>query len=411
MTQTTGAEAAEDTPRLFTRSFALLWAAAFVFFTAGSTVLPVASRFAAGPLGADSTGVGIAIAAFAIAALLLRPVVGWASDRFGRRPLLILGGSVTVAAMLLHLAVDSLSMFVLARALFGAADAFFFVAVVAAVSDLAPPERRGEAINVGSLALYLGLAFGPFLGEAILGVGSFTAVWLAAATMAAAATLIVLFVPETAPVARRPRDASGKPPRTRLIHAAGLFPGLLIMAGTWGMAGFLAFIPLYAAQTGIDGAGPILAEYALIVISLRVIFAKLPDQLGAVPLSAFALLGSALGMAILGLVRDPIGLYVGTAVFASGIAFLYPALLALAVSRVDEMERGSVVGTTTAFVDLSFGMSPALLGFAAGSIGYNGAFLVSGLIALAGAGVLFARRDAIRRPVASGVSVEPAPFG
>ncbi len=97
--------------------------------------------------------------------------------------------------------------------------------------------------------------------------------------------------------------------------------------------------------------------------------------------------------------------------FASGIAFLYPALLALAVSRVDEMERGSVVGTTTAFVDLSFGMSPALLGFAAGSIGYDGAFLVSGVIALAGAGLLFARRDAIRQPVASGVSVEPAPFG
>ena len=37
--------------------------------------------FAAGPLGADATGVGIAIGAFSVAALLLRPVVGWASDR------------------------------------------------------------------------------------------------------------------------------------------------------------------------------------------------------------------------------------------------------------------------------------------------------------------------------------------
>ena len=79
---------------------------------------------------------------------------------------------------------------------------------VAAVSDLAPPERRGEAINVGSLAVYLGLAFGPFLGETVLGVGSYTAVWLAAATMAAAATLIVLLVPETAPVLREFRSLS-----------------------------------------------------------------------------------------------------------------------------------------------------------------------------------------------------------
>src|SRR5262245_54231165 len=163
-------------PRLFTRSFALLWIAAFVFFTAGNTVLPVASRFAAGPLGADSTGVGIAIGAFAVAALLLRPAVGWASDRFGRKPLLILGGSLTVVALLLHLVATSLPIFIGARALFGVADAFFFVSGVAAISDLAPAERRGEAINVGSLAVYLGLAFGPFLGETILGAADYTAV-------------------------------------------------------------------------------------------------------------------------------------------------------------------------------------------------------------------------------------------
>ncbi|MEA2578977.1 MAG: hypothetical protein QOD78_2565, partial [Chloroflexota bacterium] len=63
-------------PRLFTPAFAALFAAGLAFFTAGGTVLPVASRFAAGPLHADATGVGISIGAFAIAALVLRPVVG-----------------------------------------------------------------------------------------------------------------------------------------------------------------------------------------------------------------------------------------------------------------------------------------------------------------------------------------------
>ena len=132
-------------PRLLTPAFGALFAAALVFFTAGSTVLPVASRFAAGPLGADATGVGIAIGAFAIAALVLRPVVGWASDRFGRRPLLVGGGLMTVAALGLHLFVTTLPLFIVARSLLGIAEAFFFVAAVAAVSDLAPPERRGVA--------------------------------------------------------------------------------------------------------------------------------------------------------------------------------------------------------------------------------------------------------------------------
>ena len=61
--------------------------------------------------------------------------------------------------------------------------------------------------------------------------------------------------------------------------------------------------------------------------------------------------------------------------FAVGIAFLYPALLALAVARVDEMERGAVVGTTTAFVDLAFGLAPALLGAAVAVVGLGGTFL------------------------------------
>jgi MFS family permease len=380
---------------LFGRPFILLWISAFSFFTAGNTVLPVSSRFAAGPLGADSAGVGIAIGVVAGAALALRPVVGWASDRFGRRPLLILGGSLTVVALAFHLVVTSLPMFVVARSLFGVGDAFFFVSAVAAISDMAPPERRGEAINVGSLAVYLGLAFGPFLGETILAARDYTTVWIAAAVMAAAATIFTIFVPETAPIALRPKDPNGQTRRTPLIHPAGLLPGALLLAGTWGMAGFLAFVPLYLSDVGMGAAGPVLAEYALIVVSLRIVFVRLPDQVGAVPLSAFALLGSALGMTILGFVREPAGVYLGTAVFASGIAFLFPALLAVAVARVDEMERGSVVGTTTAFVDLSFGMSPAVLGFVAGSIGFHGAFLVSAAIATIGACVLAVRRHAL----------------
>jgi MFS family permease len=387
-------------PRLFTPAFGALFAAALAFFTSGSMVLPVASRFAAGPLGADATGVGISIGAFSIAALVLRPVVGWASDRFGRRPLLVGGGLMTIVALLFHLVATTLPLFVGARSLLGIAEAFFFVALVAAVSDLAPPERRGEAINVGSLAVYLGLAFGPFLGETILGLAGFDAVWLAAAAMAGIAAGLTLPVPETAPGALRQRATGQRPPRTPLIHPAGFLPGFLILTGTWGMAAFFAFLPLYTTELGMSGAGLALGLYALIVITLRIVFAKLPDQIGAARLSGFALVGSALGLGILGLVGSPVGVYLGTAVFATGIAFLFPALVALAVARVDETERGTVVGTTTAFVDLSFGMSPAILGLAVGTIGFGGVFVVSAVIAFAGSLLLGVVRDSLVRPIA-----------
>ena len=165
-----GMRAAADgpRPRLVTGPFLALAAATLAFFIAGGLVLPIAPRFAKLALGADALGFGIAIGAFSIASLLLRPVVGWSSDRFGRRPLLIGGSIVTVLGMLLHLFATDLLVFTIARGLLGAGEGFFFVAALAAAADIAPEERRGEAISFLSLSLYLGVAIGPPIAEASL---------------------------------------------------------------------------------------------------------------------------------------------------------------------------------------------------------------------------------------------------
>lgn len=396
--------------RLLTLPFAALFAAALAFFTAGGIVLPVATRFADGPLGADAVGVGIGLGAFSVASLAVRPVVGWASDRFGRRPLLLLGGALTVVALAAHLTATSLPVFVAVRALLGIGEAFFFVAAVAAISDLAPPARRGEAINLGSLSVYLGLAAGPFIGETVLSGAGYDAVWMAAGGTAVLATLLSLLVPETAPsilaAAQNVRDGvpQERGPRARLFHPAGVLPGFLILTGTFGMAGFFAFVPLHASEIGLEGAGVPLAIYALIVIVLRIVFAKLPDQIGAARLSGAALVVTALGLGLIGLLPGVAGLYVGTAVFAVGVAFMFPALLAVAVARVDETERGSVVGTSSAFLDLSFGLAPAALGLVVEASGFPAAFVAAALVAGVGALVIAARRRSLGSPMVEPVS-------
>lgn len=387
--------------RLVTGTFLALFIAALAFFTAGGVVLPVASRFAEGPLDLDGLGVGVGIGAFSVAALLMRPVVGWAADRFGRRPLLLTGGLLTIVALVAHLGVGSLPTFVAVRALLGVAEALFFVAALAAISDMAPAHRSGEAMNLGSLAVYIGLGLGPVIGETVLGLGGFATAWLAGAAIAALATVLSLLVTETAPGALAPR---GTRPRTRvqLFHPAGLLPGLLILTGTWGMAGFFAFIPLHADAVGLDGAGTLLAIYAAIVIVLRLVFAKLPDRLGAVRVSGTALTVIGIGLLTMGLLGGPTGLYVGTFVFALGVAFMFPALMAVAVARAAPSERGAVVGTTSVFFDLSFGLGPASLGLIAAGGGYGGAFVASGILALAGAVILVVLRDQLRPPRRAG---------
>lgn len=378
---------------LVTAPFVALASAAFVFFIAGGVVLPVVAPFATGPLGSDVAGAGLAFGAFAGAALLMRPLVGWAADRFGRRPSIIGGALLSVAALVLHLVVDSLAMFVVARGVLGVGEAFFFVAVLAAGADIAPPSRRGEALNLLSLSLYMGLGVGPLIGEATLRAGGFDSVWLAALGLTAIAAAVGVLVPETSPTVLAPRD--GLRPRARLIHPAAIFPGILILAGTWGMAGFLAYLPLHAAAVGMDGAGILFAIYALLVCGVRVVFAKLPDQVGPARVSGAALAIGAVGLSVLGVAPSPVGLIAGTVLFGTGVAFLVPALLTLAVSRVDETERGAVVGTASAFLDLSFGLAPAVLGLVAESAGFGATFLVGAAASVLGFMLLVARRGTI----------------
>ena len=82
-------------------------------------------------------------------------------------------------------------------------------------------------------------------------------------------------------------------------------------------------------------------------------------------------------------------------------AILSPGLLTLAVSRVDETERGAVVGTASAFLDLSFGLAPAVLGLVAASFGFGGAFLVGAAASALGFVLLVARRATVLTPRAA----------
>jgi MFS family permease len=391
-------------PRLVTPAFLALAAATLAFFIAGGLVLPIAPRFAKLALDADALGFGIAIGSFSVTSLVLRPIVGWSTDRFGRRPLLIGGSVIAVGALALHLVATDLPVFTAARCLLGAGEGFFFVAALAAASDIAPEERRGEAISFLSLSLYLGIAIGPPIAEVLFSVGSYNTVWLAATAVAGSAVVLSWFIPESAPAVAAARAGLAREPRGPLIHPAGIFPGVVILFGLWGMAGFLTYLPLYTPTVGMDGAGLPLTAYALVVVGLRIVGATWPDRFGAARLSGAALAVAAVGLAIIGLVATPAGLLVGTLVFATGVAFIMPALLALAVSRVPATERGSVVGTATVFLDVVFGIAPVALGFVADATSYGATFLVSAALSVVAAVLLLARRGSLERPL-------PAPSG
>jgi MFS family permease len=372
--------------RVLTPAFLLVAAATFFAFLSIGVVLPVLPRFAEGPLGAGSVGVGIAVGAASVAALLAQPPAGRLGDLRGRRPLMLAGGVLMVAGAAGLVLAEHIVPVIGLRLLTGIGEALFLIGGLSIVNDLAPEGRRGEALSLYTLASYSGLAVGPVLGELMLRDDHWDAVWLAAAGAATVSGLLGLRAPETRP--DEPPSEGG----TWLPHRLGLAPGFVLGMGLFGMGGFLAFVTLYALEIGLDGAGPLFAMFAIVVVTIRSLGAKIPDRVGPARTVRIALVALAAGLLTMGLWQDPVGLYAGTLVFSIGQALAFPAVMTLAMARTPAGDRGAVAGTVTAFVDVAIAAGAIALGGVADLGGYSAVFLCSAAVA-ASALVVLQRLD------------------
>src|SRR4051812_19827241 len=179
---------------LWNIAFAMVLVAGF-FDTLSLTVMfPILPKFAASLPGGSAAAIGIIVGASNFSALFARPLSGLASDRWGRRRLLLIGSAIATVS-LLGLLVEHLTttQVVSLRLLHGAGEATFYVGAVSLITDIAPTSRRGEAISLYSVAFLCGLAVGPILGEATYRFG-YTAVWLLAAAFAIVAAGLAVSV-------------------------------------------------------------------------------------------------------------------------------------------------------------------------------------------------------------------------
>lgn len=363
---------------MLTRPFAIVVAATFAAFVAIGMLLPVLPLYAKGPLGVGNLGVGIVIAAASPTALLFQPLAGKIGDRRGRRILIVAGSLVMAMPIAGYTLVSTLPLLVALRLVSGIGEALVFVGTATVINDLAPEERRGEAVSLYSLGVWGGLAIGPVVGEAILDGDRYDAVWLVAAGCAALGALAGLILPETRP------ERVDEPSRTRFVHPLAVAPGLVLVVSMFGFAGFNAFITLYARELGLDGSGALFLLLSTIVVSIRVIGRRIPDAIGPKRASAASLVAITAGLVLIGAWQTKVGIFAGTAVYAVGAALAFPALMTLAVGRAPASERSSVIGSFTASADLGFALGAIVLGGVASAAGYNAVFLAGGAAAASG---------------------------
>ena len=372
--------------RLITGPFVRVWLGTFAAFASFGFVLLVLPLYVHDELDRGSLGIGIAVGSASITAVLCGPPAGRLADRRGRRPLILAGAAVMIACYLALALGPSLPLVVLIRLVAGAGEAAFAIAILTAAADLAPANRRGEAMSLVTTASYLGLTIGPVAADFILGGDRFALAWVVAALFVVCGTAAVIPLGETRPEAAHEAPGGWLPPRTALL------PGLLVLVALLGFGGFVAFAALYARELGFDRPGLIFALFGSVVVLVRTVGRKLPDRLGGRRTLVLCFVNLAVGLATIGAWQSETGLLVGTAIFAIGQALSYPAAVLLAMETSSEAERSAVVGGVTAFVDVALSLGAFTLGAVAAFTGYAGAFLVSSVIALSGLLVLAPRR-------------------
>ena len=181
----------------------LLFAVVLLDMIGFGIVIPILP-FITPRLGGDNLDIALIIAAHALGAAVAGPVWGRLSDRFGRKPILMICTLGAAAAYVFLALADTLWAIYAARALAGIMAGNFPVAS-AMMADVTPPADRARGMGLVGAAFGLGLVLGPLLGGLLAGAeGSFTVPCLLAALMSLLAVLAAgLFLPESRPGQRR----------------------------------------------------------------------------------------------------------------------------------------------------------------------------------------------------------------
>ncbi len=303
---------------------------------------------------------------YALMQFLCAPVIGNLSDRFGRRPVLILGLAALGVDYLITGFSPTIGFLFLGRALSGAAGASY-PTVNAYIADVSPPEKRAANFGLVGAAFGLGFILGPAMGGLIGEHWGLRAPFFAAAGLAFANALFGLLVlKESLPMERRRKFELWRAnPLGSLIalrrypDLIGLFAVLVLvqlahdsLPSTWTYYTMLKF-----HWGPADVAWSLVAVGILTAISFALLPRLLVPRLGETRAVWLGLGLGALAYAGYALAPTPLALYGWMIVFAFG-GIGRPALTAILSHKVPHNEQGELQGAMASITSLTSVGSP-----------------------------------------------------
>ena len=305
--------------------FGTIWTAVAVDLVGWGIVLPILPIYAK-RFHTSSFEAALLVAAFSAASFVFSPFWGRVSDRFGRRPVLLVSLAGTAIGSLLTGVAGGFAVLMAGRIVDGASGASVSVAQAAA-ADLARPEDRPRLFGLLGAAFGLGFVAGPALGALAALSGPRLPFYLAAGIAAANTVVAAKRLPETHPRAARSDDAAvggrGRQPWLggRFAEVAPLL--VVAFAALVAFSAFEATFALFGQRRlgfGIAGAAGVFTAVGAAIVVVQVgLVAGVVRRLGERTTLVVGLLANAGGLTLLA--------------GAHSWALAAPALLALTIGQ------------------------------------------------------------------------------
>jgi MFS family permease len=372
---------------IWNRNFILLTLSNFFMCITYYAIISALPIYLVSELHAGKTQVGVVLAAYTIASVLIRPFSGFALDKFGRRTVFLLALILYTVFFAGYLVAITIAALILLRFVQGLTWGVATISGSTIAVDIIPTAQRGEGIGYFALSTTMGMSIGPVVGLFICHHWGYTAMFVSGfvISLASLGCAYSIKLPKRLIVGKRIHFNWNN-----LFDNKSLLPSanLLIIMMTYG--GLLSFIALYGREIGINNTSFFFLIFAIGIAISRISVGKAFDRNGPGKILTFCLALLIVGFPFLALVQNVAGFYISAIVIGFGMGVVFPTFQTIVNNLADSDHRGAANSTLYTALDIGMGVGMLLAGLIAQHFSISAVFLISALVCLIG--LFFFRR-------------------
>jgi len=321
--------------------------------------------------GASGSSLGLLMATFAVMQFIFAPMWGGISDRYGRKPVLIIGVMGNALSHLLFGLSTQLWMLFVARIMAGILSAATMPTAMAYIADSTSEEERGSGMGILRAAVGVGIIVGPGLGGWLSSISLSFPFYLAAILSALAVLPIFLLMPESLPLEKRTHVEVGVCSTQLSVLCQALCEpiGCLLLLSfllSFGLTSFEGIFGLYALKLygyGPERIGTIIVMIGVISATMQsVLTGPLSRRWGEAYIIKVSLVVCAIGFVLMLQAKSFHEVLLTVGFFIIGSSLLRPAVSSL-ISKRTTIAQGKALGLNNSFMSLGRIFGPACAGF------------------------------------------------